>query len=181
MTSNDCTACAARADLSFGADNERDPPKGSALLFEYHQGERYACPDCGRLYLRTLTNADVPFLHRDVDEYSFQKLSERVAPRARAPLAPRPLPGPVETELKQVFRCPKCRSTRISQGTWMVTDDDDVRMECGACRHEEVVAYPGRTGWSVLLRLPKGRQVVMDFVSPQDEAAGAAPPDPPAE
>jgi hypothetical protein len=59
-TAEDCPACAARGELTFDADTGSAPLKGSPLSFEFHQGARVACPDCGRLYLRTLTNGDVP-------------------------------------------------------------------------------------------------------------------------
>ncbi len=59
-----------RGALTFDADTVSDPPKGSPMLFRFHQDvrrefsgsrsveeQRVAYPDCGRLYLRTLTNA----------------------------------------------------------------------------------------------------------------------------
>ncbi len=174
-TAEDCPACAARGALTFDADTESAPAKGSPLLFEFHQGERVACPDCGRLYLRTLTNGDVPFMHRDVNEYSFQKLPERITPTPRP--QPKPAPptaAPEATELVRVLRCPRCRSTRVSRSTWEVSDEDDVRLTCEACHRVQTVNADDCTGWKVFLELPTGQRKLPEFV-PLDVELPAVP------
>lgn len=178
MSLSDCPACAARGDLSFDADNESSPAKGSPLLFQRHQGDQVACPDCGRLYLRTLTNADVPFMHRDVHEYSYEKLSGRITPHTSLPpFQPRPAPRPeVETELVRVLRCPKCGSTKASESRWEV-DVDELRLTCEACDHLENITLPDYGEWTVFIELPRKNRRLPDFI-PIETAAVVEPPKP---
>lgn len=176
MTPKDCAACAARPELSFDASKDGvEPEDGSLLLLERHTEERRSCPACGRMYLRTHTNADEPFLYRDVDTYSFRKLDERVTPsgpfvpRARKP-APKPRPA---TELVRVARCPSCGSTDVTEDRWEV-GWDELRMTCEACKLVELVEGEERFRWSTWIELPIVGRVVPPFV-PLDAAPAPVP------
>ncbi len=149
------------------------------MLFEREDDERRSCPDCGRVYLRTLTNGDVPYMYRDENLYSFQKLPDRVAPRGRPPPATQPPPPAPATSAVRVGRCPRCGSTDVAQDTWEV-QDDEVRLTCRACRHHEVVDYPARPGWFVFIELPTVNRVLPPFVplECEPEATAPVPPEP---
>ncbi len=150
MPTKECNTCAVRDSLS--ADPERHSGKRSARPFAPGQGEWDACPDCGRWYLRTRTNAVAPGL--------------RPVVVARA--------APVMTEPVQVLRCPSCGSTRVTENTWPLLLGDEVRLACDACHREDSVVYPARDGWITLLDLPKGQRVLPDFIALADEGPAVA-------